>query len=188
MTETGTALPTPARRDNAPRGLSLDIDSENGGETSSGAESSSAAGERQRMPRRRSIVQSSSSRPAMPQSATTSLIPRVPSSANGLQQMNESSSSTSLSSRAAPVWDHEDEENLPSPFVKRNVDFSAYARPDRGVVGPAGILAANIAGKGANSSLTAKPRTSMISKALKASGEAQKALARRQAEGKTSVS
>lgn len=193
LTETNTALPTPMRRESGVRGASLDLD--NGAAEASGSSSSEGQtiSERHRLPRRRSILQPSSSRPTMPQSATTSLIPRVPSGSSGQSQSVAESSSSGGSSliteRAAPVWDHDDEENLPSPFAKRNIDFSVYSRADRGsgaaVNGtvPGGAARATIA-----ASVASKPRTSMISKALKASGEAQKALARRQAEGKSSIS
>ncbi|KAF8320687.1 hypothetical protein DL93DRAFT_1723551 [Clavulina sp. PMI_390] len=181
LTETGTALPTPIRRETTPRGIGSERDQDALGEASSGAES---AAERQRGPRRRSMAQS---RPILPSSSTTSMIPRVPSSGSA-QSTAESSSSASTAPRSAPVWDHEDEENLPSPFIKKNVDFSTYSR-DRGI-----SAASSTAPSRPASSLASKPRsspttaTSIFSRAFKASGEAQKALARRQGEVKSGVS
>lgn len=117
------------------------------------------------------------------------MIPRVPALPGQQQQLNADASGASSSTiRPAPIWDHEDEENLPSPFVKKNIDFSVYSRADRGLVAPAGATGAAVAGKGLGATASNKPRTSMISKALKATGEAQKALARRQAESKAIVS
>jgi hypothetical protein len=190
LTETGTVLPTPVRHDSSVRGTSLDLDgagADAGG--SSRSEAGATSGERHRLPRRRSILQPSSSRPTMPQSATTSMIPRVPSLPGQQQQPNsDASGASSSTTRPAPIWDHEDEENLPSPFVKKNIDFSVYSRADRDLVGPAGAPGSAAVGRGAGATASHKPRTSMISKALKATGEAQKALARRQAEGKAIVS
>lgn len=193
LTETGTALATPVRRDtvSSSRGASLDI--ENGTGEASGSSGSESQGERHRLPRRRSILQqpsSSSLRPPMPpHPATTSQIPQLPSGSVQPQPLSsDPSASSSIVTRAAPLWDHDDEENLPSPFAKRSVDFSTYSR--NGVTSTANQNQNGTGGRGISlpSVLGNKPRTSNISKALKASGEAQKALARRLAEGKSSIS
>jgi len=150
---------------------------------------SQAGSERHRLPRRRSILQPSISRPTMPpQPASTTMIPRAaPSGSVQPQPRSDSSAASSIAARAAPLWDHDDEENLPSPFAKRNVDFGRNG--NGGAVLTNGAMS-NGPGRGLTlpSVLASKPRTSNISKALKASGEAQKAITRRLAEGKTSVS
>jgi len=188
LTETGTELPTPVRQHSGVRGASLDLAGAGADAGGTSSEVVGTNGERHRLPMRRSILQRSSSRPTMPQSATTSMIPRVPFSSGQQQPAADISGASSSTTRPAPIWDHEDEENLPSPFVKKNIDFSVYSRADRGVVGPASGSGSVAIGRGTVPTAPNKPRTSMISRALKATGEAQKALARRQAEGKAIMS
>lgn len=134
--------------------------------------------------RKKSILQSM--RPSILQSATTSVIPRVRSSMDKRESgegSSAASSSSGGSSAPAPVWNLDDEENLPSPFAKRNVDFGVYGRA-AGTVLPLNTATA----LKPSGSAAVKSRPSLISRALKASGDAQRALARRQVEGKAGVS
>jgi hypothetical protein len=155
------------------------------------------------LPRRKSILHPPSSRPSMHPSSTTSVIPRTagapaygdgwPSTTREESGAGPSSAPSAAATQApASVWNLEDEENLPSPFAKRNINFSAYGRVQASTsVATSGSLPAvsTLSSMGKTlGSLANKPRSSMISKALKASGEAQRALARRQAEGKAGIS
>ena len=164
---------------------------------------------RPRITRRRSIAQTvstSSSRPGIPPFITASLIPRV-NQQGGIDKGSLSSNSgvydgvtatVSSSLPRAPVWDFTDEESLPSPFIKRNTDFAVYTREQsssgsgsasgegrNGVGMDPTSMPPHAKSNSASSGKTRRP--SLISRAVKASGEAQKALARRQAEGKPNM-
>ncbi|KAF8325190.1 uncharacterized protein EI90DRAFT_3073278 [Cantharellus anzutake] len=224
LSDTGIAIPTPARKfsnesntaglhANSPTSSACPTDYP---DTTDTQEESSSSYEdvvdtknvtaRPRVARRRSIAQPvpiSSNRVNIPPAIPTTLIPRVHqqgsidkgslSSNPSIQDSVNAAISSSLP--LAPVWDFTDEENLPSPFMKRNTDFSVYAREGSGsgsgstsgdgkyAVGPETKMAPpHVRSISAPSAKTG--RQSLISQAVKASGEAQRALARRQADMK----
>jgi serine/threonine-protein kinase Nek2 len=110
---------------------------------------------------------------------TTTTIPTNPSIKEGLA----AAMTTSLP--PAPVWDLADEESLPSPFAKRNTDFSVYTT-DKGADTKPNSGGSSLSSTSSSKSIKSS-RGSLISRAMKASGEAQKALARRQADMKPSL-
>ena len=97
--------------------------------------------------------------------------------------------------RPSPEYDLADEENLPSPFLKRTIDRAAAARPVRGIVKKRqsggttlrAVAAANAIGKRASAALVSgnEPQVGALedarpalANARKASEEARKALSR----------
>ncbi len=219
LTDSGVAVPTPARKySNESNTAGLHGDSATSSaeatdypDTTDTQEESSSSYEdvvsskhvvaRTRTARRRSIAQpipASSSRPGIPASITTSLISRVHQQ-GGVDKGSLSSNSGGVTAAVSsslpppPVWDFTDEENLPSPFIKRSTDFTTYTREQSssgsgsasgegkyGVGSDPKPVPPHVRSISVPSTRTGRP--SLISRAVKASGEAQKALARRQAE------
>lgn len=224
LTETGTVIPTPTKSESEDGGEEEDNGDDEGkagpsrlpshnvseAETTASWEQgpyefapdldASHVTARHRPIRRRSIAQPSGSlRPSMPPSATTSMIPKITTSAlavalpagtNNTIPTNPSikeglAAAMTTTLPPAPIWDLADEESLPSPFAKRNTDFSVYTA-DKAADMKSGSGSSSLSSTSSSKGIKAG-RGSLISRAMKASGEAQKALARRQADMKPSL-